>query len=126
MVFKCLFPACPWSSAPQLLKIRVSIAYTFILLISIHSHSFNSSENSSPWLIRDRGGHTNPDPVLKNRFLVPECDFNLSQFGAEDENVALASGLMAAGTIAGSREDEASETGRMNRARRDIVVVMLW
>jgi hypothetical protein len=60
-------------------------------------------------------GLTRPEPVLKNRFLVPECDFSLSAIGAEEEKADVAPiGI-------GAREDEASAIGRMNRVRRDMV-----
>jgi hypothetical protein len=60
-------------------------------------------------------GLTRPEPVLKNRFLVPECDFSLSAIGADEEKADVAP------IVIGAREDEASDIGRMNRVRRDMV-----
>jgi hypothetical protein len=60
-------------------------------------------------------GLTRPEPVLKNRFLVPECDFSLSAIDADEEKADVAP------IEIGAREDKASDTGRMKRVRRDMV-----
>lgn len=69
---------------------------------------------------------TNPPPVLKNRFFVPECDFSLSMFTGLDENVQID---VDVGRV--SRDEEAigidaelamAVAGRKRRVKSDIVV----
>ena len=60
---------------------------------------------------------TSPEPVLKNLFFVPLCDFNLSSVGEVLENCLIDNGLTRV-----RRDDEATWTGRKKRARSDIVV----
>jgi hypothetical protein len=63
-------------------------------------------------------GHTNPPPVLKNLFFVPEWDFNLSHIGDETENSLIAMGAMGEVNL----EVDAIWVGRKKRANSDIVV----
>ena len=61
--------------------------------------------------------HTNPPPVLKNLFFVPEWDFNLSQITADAENCLAGTALTRV-----NLEVDAIWVGRKNRANSDIVV----
>jgi hypothetical protein len=65
----------------------------------------------------NEGGHTNPPPVLKNLFFVPEWDFNLSQITDEAENCRAGRGLTRV-----NLEVEAIWVGRKKRANSDIVI----
>ena len=63
-------------------------------------------------LLNQVTGRTSPEPVLKNLFLVPECDFSLSSVGDVVAN-PLASAIR--------RDVEPRLTGLKNRVRSDIV-----
>jgi hypothetical protein len=79
------------------------MTYTFVLLISS--------------VIGIKNEHTNPPPVLKNLFFVPEWDFNLSQITDEAENCLAGRGLTNV-----NLEVEAIWVGRKKRAKSDIVI----
>jgi len=62
---------------------------------------------------RGESGRTSPEPVLKNLFFVPECDFSLSSVGDVVAN-PLDSAIR--------RDVEPRLTGLKNRVRSDIIV----
>jgi hypothetical protein len=64
----------------------------------------------------DKESHTRPLPVLKNLFLVPLWDFNLSNIAEVADN-----SLDIMVEVRDDREVEAICNGRKNRARSDIV-----
>jgi hypothetical protein len=59
-------------------------------------------------------GRTSPEPVLKNLFFVPECDFSLSSVGDVDANPLVSSRVVI-------RDVDAWVMGLKNRVRSDMV-----